>query len=67
MCMYFGIAVGLLQVVALYAGKELVIHTFTSEANVLEEMRKCWLIFMVFVIFDTLQGIGGAAIQASQQ
>ena len=63
--MYFGIAVGLLQVVGLYAGRELVIHTFTSEANVLEEMRKCWLVFMVFVIFDTLQGIGGAAIQAS--
>ena len=54
MCMYFGIAVGLLQVVGLYAGRELVIHTFTSEANVLEEMRKCWLVFMVFVIFDTL-------------
>ena len=65
MCMYFGIKIGVLQVVLLYLGKELVINTFTSEINVIVEMRKCWLIFMVFVIFDTLQGIGAAAITAS--
>ena len=64
--MYFGLGIGVLQVVLLHLGQELVINTFTSEINVIEEMRKCWLIFMVFVIFDTLQGIGASAIAASQ-
>ena len=67
MCMYFGIGIGLLQAVLLYVAQELVIHTFTSEINVIEEMRKCWLMFMTFVIFDTLQGIGASSIAASQQ
>ena len=65
--MYFAVALGLVQVALLYGGRELVLHTFTSEENVLEEMRKCWLIFMVFVIFDTIQGIAAAAISAAQQ
>ena len=67
MCMYFAVALGLVQVALLYGGRELVLHTFTSEENVLEEMRKCWLVFMVFVIFDTIQGIAAAAISAAQQ
>ena len=62
MCMYFSLAVGVLQAVLLYFGRELVINSFTSETNVLVQMRKCWLVFMVFVIFDTVQGIAASAI-----
>ena len=38
---------------------------FTTLPEISAQMHKCWPIFLVFVLFDTTQGNGMAAIRAS--
>lgn len=58
-------ALGLAQVILLWALMEPIIHMFTSVEGVQDQIRAAWWVFMIFVIFDTTQGICSSAIRAS--
>ena len=59
--------VGAIQVVILLFARDWIISIFTTEEAVIEQMEMAWSIFLVFVLFDTIQGVAQAAIRASQQ
>ena len=65
--MGLSVVVGLVQAVLLFFARDQIIEVFTTEESVREQMRLAWNIFIVFVIFDTTQGVAQSAIRASQQ
>ena len=57
--------VGLIQVIILWSIREYIINMYTTQEEVQEQMRYAWSVFLIFVFFDTTQGIGSSAIKAS--
>ena len=49
--------VGILQMILLWALRDQFINMYTTQADIQEQMRLCWNIFIIFVFFDTTQGI----------
>ena len=41
------------------------IAVFTNDAEISQVIRQAWIIFNVFVVFDTTQGVAASAIRAS--
>jgi len=70
---YYNLAVRLSVFIALLIDmvlivfKELIINSYTKNPEIKAEIGKAWLIFTIFVIFDTTNAIGGSFIRASGQ
>jgi MATE family multidrug resistance protein len=63
--MLMSVIVGVFQIILLLILREPILNMYTDKEELKEQMRLAWGIFMVFVFFDTTQGIGSSAIRAS--
>ena len=63
--MLMSVIVGVVQVILLLLLREQILAMYTDKDELKEQMRLAWVVFMVFVFFDTTQGIGSSAIRAS--
>jgi len=63
--MFLSLFVGLAQVALLVPFMHQVISVFTDKTGVADTIASAWWIFMIFVVFDTTQGIAMSAIRAS--
>ena len=66
-CLQLSVIIGALQIVLLVIIDDAVIAFYTDIPEIQEQMHLAWGIFMVFVMFDTTQSIGGSAIRGSGQ
>ena len=64
-CMFCAAFLGMAQILILVPARDFIIQIFTSEAAVVEQMQLAWAVFMIFVFFDTTQGVAMSCIQAS--
>jgi len=64
-CMLCAVFLGLAQTLLLIPTRDYLINVFTAEAAVVEQMKLAWTIFVVFVFFDTTQGVAMSCISAS--
>ena len=60
-----GVALAIVQVLVLLLGKDLFVLLFTNQQAVGEQMMLAWPVLMVFVIFDTTQGISSSVIRGT--
>lgn len=65
--MKMGVALAIVQVLVLLLGKDLFVLLFTNQQAVGEQMMLAWPVLMVFVIFDTTQGISSSVIRGTGQ
>ena len=63
--MKMGVALAIVQVLVLLLGKDLFVLLFTNQQAVGEQMMLAWPVLMVFVIFDTTQGISSSVIRGT--
>jgi MATE family multidrug resistance protein len=63
--MKMGVALAIVQVLVLLLGKDLFVLLFTNQQAVGEQMILAWPVLMVFVIFDTTQGISSSVIRGT--
>ena len=64
-CMLCAAFLGLAQTLLLIPTRDYVIQVFTAETAVVEQIQRAWTIFVVFVFFDTTQGVAMSCISAS--
>lgn len=64
-CSMMSCILGVIQIIILWACRDPIIRFYTDNAEVQEQMRLAWSIFLVFVFFDTTQFVGSSAIRAS--
>ena len=67
LCMVLAVILGLSQILILIPARDKVISIFTQEVEVVAQMKLAWSIFLIFVFFDTTQGVAMAAIRAAGQ
>jgi len=65
--MKMGVVLAFVQVLVLLIGEDLFILLFTNQEAVGEQMRLAWPLLMVFVVFDTTQGISSSVIRGTGQ
>ena len=63
--MKMGVALAIVQVLVLLLGKDLFVLLFTNQQAVGEQMMLAWPVLMIFVIFDTTQGISSSVIRGT--
>jgi MATE family multidrug resistance protein len=63
--MCLAIVVGILQVLILIVFQSQITAIFTNQEGISKQMFLTWTLFMIYVFFDTLQGVAVAAIKAS--
>jgi Na+-driven multidrug efflux pump len=63
--MTLSIAVALFQNIILLSLEDYIILVFTNIDRISVHIHSAWLIFNLFVIFDTTQGIASSALRAS--
>ena len=64
-CMFCAAFLGMSQTLILIPVRDHVISIFTQEEAVVSQIKLAWAIFVVFVFFDTTQGVAMSCIQAS--
>ena len=66
-CMFLSAFIGMAQILVLVPARDPIIAIFTQEEAVVNQMKLAWTIFLVFVFFDTTQGVAMSAIRAAGQ
>ena len=65
--MKIAVLVALFQNVVLFVFENQIIGLFTTHDDIKQTIRTAWIIFNLFVIVDTIQGIAASSIRAAGQ
>lgn len=65
--MYISIFVAIIQNLILVLFEDQIISIFTNIESISDHIHDAWIMFNIFVVFDTTQGVAASAMKASGQ